>query len=99
VVLEAMSHALPVIVVDHGGPATTVTADCGVKIAPASVEGVVAGIADAIASLAASPDMRARMGAAGRKRVADEYLWEVKGRKVMGIYEAAISRWQEEGRR
>ena len=55
VVLEAMSHGLPVIVVDHGGPATTVTPDCGYKLPPTSVEAVVAGIAEAIKALAASP--------------------------------------------
>lgn len=98
VVLEAMSHGLPVIVVDHGGPATTVTPDCGYKLPPTSVEAVVAGIAEAAKALAASPETRSRMGEAGRKRISDEYLWEAKGRRIMAVYGEAIALAAERGK-
>jgi len=91
VVLEAMSYGLPVIVCDHGGPATTVSPDCGFKIAPTGVEALVNGVARALETLATSPDTSKKMGEAGRARVAARYLWEVKGRRLTAIYDEVLS--------
>ncbi len=91
VVLEAMSYGLPVIVVDNGGPSTTVTDRCGFKVRPESIETVVSGIARALSTLAASPEMRARMGQAARERVAGEYLWDVKVLRMLDLYREVIA--------
>lgn len=91
VVLEAMSHGLPVIVIDNGGPGTTVTEECGFKIRARDVDQVVEEIAEAIRALAESPELRARMGEAARRRVESEYLWSVKVDRMLAIYEDAVA--------
>jgi len=70
VFLEAAACGLPVVAGESGG-------------APETVEDGVTGrvvrtrsaLVDALMDLAADPAMRARMGAAGRARVASEYTW------------------------
>lgn len=98
VVLEAMSYGVPAIVCDHGGPATTVTPDCGFKIKPESTECLISGIATALEACAASSDLRRRMGAAARARVAAEYLWDTKGQRMLWIYNEVLAEAEERRR-
>ncbi len=65
-VLEAMSTGLPVITTDSGGMAEVVRPGVeGIVVGTHEVDGIVS----ALRSLASNPQERARMGAAGRKRV------------------------------
>ena len=86
VVLEAMSMGKPVIATAWGGPVDYLDEQCGVLVPPASRESLVQGFEDAMVDLASSPDKRARMGAAGRRKVREEYDWEVKVERMIGIY-------------
>jgi len=99
VVLEAMSHGLPVVVCDRGGPATTVTPECGSKIPARGVDGLVAGVARALRVLATSPGLRLRMGAAARDRVCREYLWDAKCRRILGVYHDVLREERERRQR
>ncbi|MDP6539214.1 MAG: glycosyltransferase family 4 protein [Planctomycetota bacterium] len=47
--------------------------------------------ADAVARLAADPDLRRSLGAAGRRTVEDRYDWAVIGEGLVGIYDALES--------
>lgn len=76
VVTEAMSYGLPVIVCDNGGPASTVDGASGIKVPAQDPTQFASALADAMKRLAADPGLRARMGAAGRKRIADTALWD-----------------------
>lgn len=69
-VLEAMAAGLPIVATDAGGNAEAVVDGAtGVIVPPAdSVR-----MARAIATLAADPDLRRRMGDAGRTRVAERF--------------------------
>jgi len=88
VIAEAMAARLPVICLDYGEPALIVTPETGIKIPLSSPEGVVAGISQACAQLAANPSLRDRMGDAGRQRVFDLFEWDKKGLFMAKLYQS-----------
>lgn len=49
-------------------------------------------LAQAISRLVANPQQRARMGAAGRRKVLDNHTWDIVTDRVRSVYEDAISR-------
>ena len=87
VCLEAMAAGRPIICLDTGGPSVQVTAETGYKIDPLNPEQTVKSLADAIASLANNAEVRQKMGLAGRKRVRDNFSWEVKGEQLAHLYQ------------
>jgi len=86
VVLEAMAMSLPIIAARWGGPADYVDDDCGVLVEPRAPESFVHGLRDALIRLAGDPELRRRMGAAGRARVEREFAWERKIDRILEIY-------------
>ena len=88
--LEAMAAGRPVIVIDHAGPGDIVTDECGIKIKPEYPEQVVRDMALSIERLSHDPEMRRRMGEAGRSRVEELYDLDRKGEEITRIYEKAI---------
>lgn len=87
VIAEALAARLPVICLAFGEPASIVTPETGIKIPLSSPEGVVAGISQACAQLAANPSLCDHMGNAGRRRVLDLLEWDEKGRFLATVYE------------
>ena len=70
VLMEAMSSGLPVVASDLSGiPELVADGVSGLLTPP----GDAAAIADALARLAADPALRARLGAAGRRRIQEEF--------------------------
>lgn len=90
VVLEAMAMGLPVIGADWGGPADYLDESCGILVPPVPRDGFAGRLADAILRLAADPALCRKMGAAGAAKVRDEYDWEKKIDRMLGIYIEAI---------
>lgn len=88
--VEAMASGLPVIVLDSGGPGAHVRDAWGIKIAPAEPEKVIREMAAAMGKLLADPDLRKRMGEAGRARVQDFYVWDRLGDRMMDVYDFAL---------
>lgn len=86
VVLEAMASSLPVICLDYGGPGEMVTDECGIKVKPTTLEQTIKELSEAIMRLADNPDLRRKMGEAGRKRVEEFYTWEKKGEFIQKLY-------------
>ena len=68
-VLEAMSYGKPVVGTDHGGTTEFLTGGAGVLVPP----GDPAALADGIRRVLSDGELRARMIAAARQRVADEH--------------------------
>jgi len=69
VLLEAMSFGLPVIATPVGGVADYVEhEDNGLLVPPGDIDA----LAVSIAMLAADPELRARLGEAGRRRIAEQ---------------------------
>jgi glycosyltransferase involved in cell wall biosynthesis len=85
VCLEASAAARPVVCLDLGGPALQVTPETGIKIPAHNPEQVIADLATAFATLAANPDLRQRLGEAGRARANRDYRWEDKPARFIKI--------------
>jgi glycosyltransferase involved in cell wall biosynthesis len=73
VVLEAMAVGLRVIATNWGGPGDYVNSSWGILVEPASKEGFVRGLTDAMLKLAQSPELLQSMGCAGRERVRQHF--------------------------
>ncbi len=87
VVLEAMAKALPVIATDWGGPSDYLDETCGVLIEPSGREALISGFASAMQTFAADPELRVRLGRAGRQKIEREYDWERKVDQILKVYE------------
>ena len=95
VVLEAMAAGRPVIATDWGGPSDYLDPSCGVLVPPDSREGLVSGLAEAMVRLARDPELRRRMGAAGRRKALDLYSWDRKAEAILAIYRRVL--WRSKG--
>lgn len=84
VCLEAMAAGRPVICLDLGGPGVQVSEEAGIKVPAITPTRVVADISAALVRLAENPALRQSMGAAGRRRVAQHFNWELKGLSALG---------------
>jgi glycosyltransferase involved in cell wall biosynthesis len=87
-VIEAMAAGIPVIATRGGG--LTETIEDGVN--GFLVErGDVAALATALRRLLEQPDLRRRMGAAGRKRVRSHFTWDRQVEQLSDLYEDLLS--------
>lgn len=89
VVLEAMACGRPVIATDWGGPADYLDADCGILVPPTGRGPFIDGLADAMVRLADDPELRGRMGKAGRAKIEREYDWDAKAGQILELYHRA----------
>ena len=85
--LEAMACGLPVVCLSHQGVADITTDACALRVPPGPVEGTVDGLARAIQRIAADPDLRTRLGQEARRRAAEDFSWDAKFERMVGIYE------------
>jgi glycosyltransferase involved in cell wall biosynthesis len=95
--LEAMATGRPVICLDLGGPAVQVTDEAGFKVAATSPDQVVQDIASAMVTLAKDPDLRIRMGQAGKERVREAFDWNKKGQFFSQVYEDILAHKAADG--
>jgi glycosyltransferase involved in cell wall biosynthesis len=90
VVLEAMAMKRPVVATAWGGPSDYLDANCGVLVEPTNRTELVEGFRDAMQRLMESPDLRKRMGAAGREKLLREFDWRRKIDRVLDIYASVL---------
>lgn len=88
--LEGMAAGRPIVCLDLGGPATQVTAETGIKVPGENPEQAVQGLGEAIARLAGDPELRSRLGQAGKKHVQELYGLDVKGKFFAQLYESIV---------
>ncbi|MBT8078702.1 MAG: glycosyltransferase [Gammaproteobacteria bacterium] len=86
-VLKAAAAAVPVVAFAAGGVREAVSdGETGLLVPPADVEALAA----AMESLIDDPERRARLGAAGRKRMQTEFTIDVMVEKHTALYEALL---------
>ena len=88
--MEAMAVGLRVIATNWGGPGDYLNCSWGILVEPASKEGFVKGLTDAMLKLTQSPELRQSMGCAGGERVRQRFDWERKVDRILEIYQQTI---------
>ncbi len=91
VIFEAMSHGLPMVVSDVGGPGNAVDETCGLRIHPVSPAQYARDLAAALRCLATDPQLRRSLGDGARRRVSQIGLWDSKVRLVESIYNEVLA--------
>jgi glycosyltransferase involved in cell wall biosynthesis len=89
VVLEALSHGVPVICFDHQGAGDVVTEECGIKIRVTNYEEAVSRLQKAIIDIAQDRNRLSRLSGKAVER-ASEYLWSLKGKKMVELYSKVL---------
>jgi glycogen synthase len=95
--LEAMACERPVVATAVGGiPEVVVDGDTGLLVPvafrpdqpmqPANPDQLASDLAAAINSLMADPDLRSRMGAAGRRRAVERFSWASIASQTVALY-------------
>jgi glycosyltransferase involved in cell wall biosynthesis len=92
VVFESMGYGLPLVVSDRGGPGSFVTDACAIRVRPESEGQYAAGLAAALTRLVEDPALRARMGDAGRRHVAETGVWDRKVEQLEALYDDVLGR-------
>ena len=77
--MEAMAIGLPVICLNWAGMAVTTDESCAIRLPVTNPEQMPKDMAAAIIKLIENPELRKRMGDAGRKRIKEVFNWEAKG--------------------
>ncbi len=84
---EEMAAAKPVIASDYGGLKEIVTHGVEGLVVPA---GTVEPLAEALVTLAQTPQLRDNMGAAGRARVLRDFTLDICADRTLAVYREAI---------
>lgn len=90
VVLEAMSHGLPVIAINHHGVGEIVSDETGIRVNPDSYSHVKNQFIKAIKKYYENPQLIKRNGLAGRKRIEEYYSWEHNATVMNEVYREII---------
>lgn len=91
--LEAFLMEKPAVATDVGGLKESVRhGETGFLIPPGDAASQSRGLAEAYLKLLRDPELRARMGAAGRALVAEEFSPEALARRTLAVYEMLAAR-------
>ncbi len=90
-ILEAMAVGLPVIAVDWAGPARILDSSCGLLVKPYNHHFLVLGFVRAMRQLANSPDLRKKIGKAGRMHLmSEQFDWDLKIDRLVDIFQKIV---------
>ena len=96
VVVEAMSHAMPVICLHRGGPGLFVLHnETGMKINTNVFEDAVAGLANAIRTYDSRRELLTEHGAAARRHVEENFSWPKRALQMDALYREAVTTFRK----
>lgn len=90
VVIEAMRAGLPVVCLDAGGPALSVTPECGRVVPLGSKREVTEGLRQSILHYLETPTDISVHGQRARQRVIDEYDWDKNALRMVEYYQSIV---------
>lgn len=88
VVYEALSHGVPTIVADRGGPGYVVDDTCGFRVSITEPETFSLQIANAIRTLASMPELRRRLSEGAIQKMRQIALWPSKIEALLDLYQS-----------
>jgi starch synthase len=88
VVLEAMSHGLPVVASNVGGIPHQLAKDRGMLVPPGDPESLAAAVRD----LAGKPELRMQMGQSAQAHVRAEFTWKRAAEHALSGYTCVLQR-------
>ncbi len=92
VTLEAMSHGLPVIVCDRGGPGVAVGSSCGFRLPVTTPAALAEAAASALRQLVVDGPKRLAMGKAAYEHVQRTALWSHRHARMEAIFAELAAR-------
>jgi len=90
VILEAMTHGIPIVACDYGGPAYLLDSKCGVKIAPTSPKNFVKELARELDRLVEDDSLRIKMGKQAMRYAYENFNWDCKMSRLDALYESLV---------
>ncbi|MEH6475006.1 MAG: glycosyltransferase [Sneathiella sp.] len=91
VLVEAMTHSLPIITCDYGGPASIVDEFSGIRVPPLSETQFSNDLAEAVKLLVEDEGLRQKLSHGSGARAAGFFGWQNKRKRISQIYEEVIS--------
>ena len=88
VVYEALSHGVPSIVADRGGPGYVVDDTCGFRVAVTEPQDFSLQIANAIRTLAGMPELRRRLSEGAIRKMEEIAHWPSKIEALLALYQS-----------
>jgi glycosyltransferase involved in cell wall biosynthesis len=90
VLLEAEACGLPVIAVNYGGPGEIVDDEVGRLISADGPEDLILDLVEAFRDIVRDPERWSLRGRRGRIRAEQEYGWDVRMNRAVGIYRGVL---------
>jgi len=91
VVMEASASGLPVIATEVGEvPRIVLDGKTGILVKPKDIDGLV----NALKKLIDNPLLAKEIEEAGRKRMEEEYSWDIICKKIENAYQEVIDRYR-----
>jgi glycosyltransferase involved in cell wall biosynthesis len=89
-IYESLACGVPVIGADVGGQRELVTPECGLLLPRSDAAQECRAYADALAGLLADPARRAAWGAAGRRRIEEDFDLRQMGARMVAAFDRAL---------
>lgn len=88
VILEAMSHALPIVAMNYGGPQQFVISNISSQLVNPNLEyeKIIEALSEQISTLYKDRNLSFRIGRQNREDVLNHFTWEAKAKKIKTIY-------------
>ena len=97
VVLEAMSHSIPVVAINHQGIREICEPNTAMLIEPSDIRATALGLAGSLRALKNDPDLASEIGKAGFQHLRSHHSWNRYGEEMFEIYRQTLKKESHSG--